>query len=617
MPHPRFQGQEHPRIPVRITGLADTNGDGQASKGDTVRFFEYPTTFDGSEYEKIPMEDCVVIEFEAAFTGPPDLRVRGKTCSVYFRSERDPSVKLHQERFGADSRRAAGNRPGPGKFDLDLWDVIRVPKSNTKDKIEESDSKTLVEQLSLRDDPFVRVDIDFVPAPPSGWRGTSQRAAPVTSRSKALGKPEVTCEGEGKATVSPRFGLDKFHDVAITLKKSKLTWDVNAGVTAHVDPLIKVDASYQCGLDIDGVSVQLVTVPIPITLEIAPTVSAGVEGSMELSGPKLDLTLGVDTDGNIDASVEKCSTIAFLPDVPCGLDLDTEFNAEPIAGFDHGDVTGSMEATVTASVGAEATIAVGTENALVTAKAGFAFTLEPLAATLTGSGTTTLASGPTTTEAPTTPGSTTAGPSTAGPTVPDHGPPYTEPEYQAIYLAQAQNPAAPYGPSNADGTGGTAPMVGPTGKSSCLATNAAMKRESIGGRDVWTCRDAQCTDAGLERPIFTSSDACEKATCYVGGNVVNSGGPDDRIAECSQGSVGSSVAPPGPSGGTSSEGGETAGDAGGGDGLCVDASIGAKLSVAFKAEFWVLGFGEEREYPIYEQDVPYPGAKFQVGNCDE
>lgn len=158
-------------------------------------------------------------------------------------------------------------------------------------------------------------------------------------------------------------------------------------------------------------------------------------------------------------------------------------------------------------------------------------------------------------------------------------------------------------------------MVGPTTQTGCIAVNAGMKREKIGGTDVWRCPDAQCTDAGAERPILTSSDACAQAKCFAGDNVVNSGSPNDLRAECSQGAPGE--APPGSSGGTSSEGGDAAGGEKKDDGLCADASIGANLSVDFNAEFWVLMFGDEREYPIWEQDVPYPDAKFQLGTCEE
>ena len=113
----------------------------------------------------------------------------------------------------------------------------------------------------------------------------------------------VECETESGYEFTPGFGWDPFDDVEVDLKWGSLTWDIKAGIEVSLDPKLEFTGNAECALEAEGVSIQLVTQPVPVNLELTPAIDGEVEGTFTLAGPRLELTFGVATEGGVDASV--------------------------------------------------------------------------------------------------------------------------------------------------------------------------------------------------------------------------------------------------------------------------------------------------------------------------
>ncbi len=50
---------------------------------------------------------------------------------------------------------------------------------------------------------------------------------------------------------------------------------------------------------------------------------------------------------------------------------------------------------------------------------------------------------------------------------------------------------------------------------------------------------------------------------------------------------------------------------------CLSITLGASLKIDFRAETFVLSWGKEQRYTVWEGEVDYPGAEFTLGDCPE
>ncbi|MCB0997336.1 MAG: fibronectin type III domain-containing protein [Acidimicrobiales bacterium] len=414
--------------------------------------------------------------------------------------------------------------------------------------------------------------------PPQGWRSTAA----------ALAAPEVTCEKQ--AAVIPvnqfdlAFGFDEFHDVDIELKGAEMGWDIEAGLTVFVDPNIKMEAGVECSLDIDGVTFQLMNVPVPVNLELAPVLKGSLTGNFNLDGPKLELTFGFRSNGAVDARLERCGWF----EIPCGVDVNTRVSAEPIGDFTVGEATMQVEGELAIGVGVEASLGVGVKNTFVTAKTGFAVTFQPLVGKLK-------ASAGVAVNQQAESGDEDAAESveeSADGTVPFS---YEDPRIKWRDPAKGvyENNVAGY--SFAEETLQCPDWF-------VEADRPATKFgyyfvESI--RDIWVCADAYCLDS--LNYISTVFNSCSRAKCLVNDEEIVSS-PHTKWSE------GGDICPiPAPVVALAPSGNPFS--------VCAAASIGGELSVDFRAETFVLAWGKDKRYPVFKGEYNYPGASFELGDC--
>ncbi len=209
--------------------------------------------------------------------------------------------------------------------------------------------------------------------PPQRAAGSSAWAA----RQEGVG---VECETEAGYEFTPGLGWEPFDDVEFDLKWGSLTWDIEAGIEVSLEPKLEFTGNATCALEVEGVSIQLMTQPVPVNLELTPAIDGEVEGTFSLAGPRLALTFGVASQGGVDASVEKC-----LFGLPCGIGLESVARAAPFGEFSHAPATVSVEATAQVNLGVEANLGIGLKNKFITGKVGLAVTMQPVSVEVTGS----------------------------------------------------------------------------------------------------------------------------------------------------------------------------------------------------------------------------------------
>ncbi len=191
--------------------------------------------------------------------------------------------------------------------------------------------------------------------------------------------PNVKCTGtlDGRVGLNPVFRPKFTHDVEV--KAVWMTWNVDAGIEAGVSPTIWFSGEAECALDVDGYSFQLLIKPIPINLEVKPDISVNATGKVSINGPALTVTMGVKSEGKIEAKSEWCKKWGFP--YPC---VNVYFNhkTKPINDFEVGKATATIAGSLGVGIGAQVNIGIGMKNALATAKGGFSFRMFPIAAEL-------------------------------------------------------------------------------------------------------------------------------------------------------------------------------------------------------------------------------------------
>lgn len=192
----------------------------------------------------------------------------------------------------------------------------------------------------------------------------------------------ISCEGSASASfdLGAHFGPHFEHEIEVS--GGKLHWDIEAGVTAGINPQAEISGEVECSAEFDGKEFQLSTYPVPINLELKPDVSAKASATLSLDGPKLGLTLGIKSDGSLGAKTEWCRPW-LLPDFPCGVDIDLRQNTRPLTRFERGDAEATLTGTLEFAAGIQANLGIGVKNSFVTAKTGFSLRMYPLAAELT------------------------------------------------------------------------------------------------------------------------------------------------------------------------------------------------------------------------------------------
>ena len=173
-------------------------------------------------------------------------------------------------------------------------------------------------------------------------------------------------------------------------------------------------------------------------------------------------------------------------------------------------------------------------------------------------------------------------------------PNYSQVVLNNIFLAQLK-----VAPTYIGFDGKSMPLVGPITNGVCTSGGEPSITQLTGGTRVYYCRDATCASDSKNAPIITARDACTQARCVVTGELVTTT-KDGRWAKCDQGLV-----PTTPSSGA------------GTIKKCAKISLGAELGVDFRAETFVLGWGKDRRFPLYSKEFDYPGAKFDIGDCDD
>ena len=221
-------------------------------------------------------------------------------------------------------------------------------------------------------------------APGAGFRdaGPLGSVGASTTPNVALAPDaKVNCESSGSTVLTLRPYIGPHHRVDFKLNWGGISWDFGVGVKASVNPLVKVEGSYTCALDLPSLIFQLTTTPVPINLELAPIVEGSAKATLEIQGPKLELTIGVSSKGNIDASTRYCE-IDWFPDPPCGVNLRTSQQTGPFARFTTGPASATLTGELGLDLGIDARLGVGVKNSFVTAKTGFSFKITPVQARL-------------------------------------------------------------------------------------------------------------------------------------------------------------------------------------------------------------------------------------------
>jgi hypothetical protein len=408
----------------------------------------------------------------------------------------------------------------------------------------------------------------------AGWRG---QAAPVPAGFvgiRAAAAPKVDCKLEGKVIPTngfePNFGFDEFHRVDMTLKVGELKWDIEAGASTYINPNIKVEGGVTCSLDIDGVTFQLMTTPVPVNLELAPIIEGGATGSFALEGPKLELTFGVSTQGFVNASMETCGWF----EIPCGVELDTYATARPIGDFSVGPAKMTVEGELSLGVGIEATLGVGVKNTFVTAKTGIAVSMKPLVGKLKAS-------------------------------VSVATPDLREREAIAPWRLDRTEDMdaffAEWGTIAFDATSLDCPNDRP-------ATRVTAVLQRSGLTSGYHCSDAVCLDPLRSGPIYTPWSDCDQARCYGSAHLIKTESAATANRTITDREIYCWPLADASAGGASASGNPFS--------LCAGVSIGAELAVDLRAETFVLGWGKDRRYGIWKGEYDYAGAEFNLGDCD-
>ncbi|HEC10640.1 MAG TPA: hypothetical protein ENI86_13920, partial [Acidimicrobiales bacterium] len=133
--------------------------------------------------------------------------------------------------------------------------------------------------------PVVTVASDLSSAPSAGPRSRLARG------------PKVECEAEGEAVILLNPYVGPYNKTDFSLRWWGITWDVELGVKASVNPKVSVSGTYSCALDLPSQTFQLTTYPVPINLELAPVVEGAAQASINLEGPSAELTIGIKSTG--------------------------------------------------------------------------------------------------------------------------------------------------------------------------------------------------------------------------------------------------------------------------------------------------------------------------------
>ncbi len=217
------------------------------------------------------------------------------------------------------------------------------------------------------------------PTRPAGSTGATLSSASSASSASDVpatlisSESRVKCEGSGKSTFSlqPAFGPIK--DVKFILETTSIEWDVHVGVGAKIDPLVELEANYECQLDLKSVIFQITTSPVPINLELEPVVKGSASGKFELKGPRTELALGFQAKGWVSVQYSVSRGIYFNTS-------EDNTKVTPVTGFSMGSATLTIGGELGLDLGIDATIGVGFKNDYAAAKTGFSFELIPLAA---------------------------------------------------------------------------------------------------------------------------------------------------------------------------------------------------------------------------------------------
>ena len=179
----------------------------------------------------------------------------------------------------------------------------------------------------------------------------------------------IKCEGVGNARfdLRTRFGPIFDHDVKI--EGATLKWNIRAGVEAGINPDIEFAGEMTCEVETTEWSTQLSYYPIPITLSLAPAIEASATAKLTIDGPKLDLALGVQSEG------EAWGSLGWFK-----VKVSVDHTTTPFATFKRGPVEATLQGTLGFGVGVNGKLGVGTKNLLTDISGGLSLGLYPLAA---------------------------------------------------------------------------------------------------------------------------------------------------------------------------------------------------------------------------------------------
>ena len=199
------------------------------------------------------------------------------------------------------------------------------------------------------------------------WAGAWSETAPT--------RAAVKCERGGNAIIDIVPVVTPITQMRfLEVQKDSVEWNFRAGIKVTIQPRIALQGNYTCSLDLPKFSTQITTSPVPINMEIGPEVSGGATASVNISGPKVELSFGIDSKSWID--IEACCPVPYLT-------TDTTGYTRPFTSATASGGEVSIEGELSLGVGVDATIGIGIRSRFATASTGFAITLKPLEAKAT------------------------------------------------------------------------------------------------------------------------------------------------------------------------------------------------------------------------------------------
>jgi len=217
---------------------------------------------------------------------------------------------------------------------------------------------------------------------PDDFALASNRAGPPLGAAVMIAANPFSCETEGKATFSHGMNVSALKKFDLELALTEFTWDVEAGVTASINPLIQFEGKASCAVDIPGITIPIGGAAIPFSIRITPDVSVEAAAELLIKGPSMALELGVSSNGRFGVDVEICSKDFWIGSIsyPCGVDVTKSHNTSPIARFTRGDAEANLSGTLTFRAGADVNLGFGYEIGIAKARTGFALVLSPVSA---------------------------------------------------------------------------------------------------------------------------------------------------------------------------------------------------------------------------------------------